>query len=43
MEKEKFYLAQLRHAYHHLKEGRNVSGREVLASVIRDMERSNNA
>lgn len=35
---ESFNLAQLRHAWKHLNEGRVVAGKEVLASVIRSME-----
>ena len=35
-----FDIGQLRHAYHHLSEGRLVAGKEVLASVIRDLERN---
>lgn len=31
-------LAQLRHAFFHLSEGRVNAGKDVLASVIRDME-----
>lgn len=37
-----YILAQLRHAYHHLNEGRNKAGKEVVASVIRNMERNDN-
>lgn len=34
-----FILAQLRHSYAHFKNGRIVSGIEVLASVIRRLEK----
>ncbi len=34
-----FLLAQLRHAYAHLHDGRLIAGKEVLASVIRTIEK----
>jgi hypothetical protein len=35
-----FNLAQLRHAWQHIDQGRIAAGKEVLASVIRSMERN---
>lgn len=39
MRDDRFNMAQLRHAWHHLDQGRTEAAKEVIASVIRGMER----